>query len=81
MGRIFAIILVMAFFVVTTGCGDDKEINGVKYGTYGLWNEDQMKNPEIQYETIIGNIVWGIILCETIVAPIYFFGFSLYDNQ
>jgi hypothetical protein len=33
----------------------------------------------VQYKTVVGNVIWGIILVETIIAPIYFFGFSLYE--
>jgi hypothetical protein len=28
---------------------------------------------------IIGNIVWSCILVETVIAPIYFLGFSVYE--
>jgi len=61
------------------GCGDTKIIDGIEYDTYGLINDDEKKNPNIQYEVIWGNVVWGAILVETIVAPIYFFGFSLWE--
>ena len=44
-----------------------------------MLNEDSKKNPDIEYEPIWGNIVWGIILIETIIAPVYFFGFSLFE--
>lgn len=38
-----------------------------------------MKNPDVAYRLIIGNIIWSCILVETIIAPIYFIGFSLYE--
>jgi hypothetical protein len=60
-------------------CGDSKVIDGVKYETYGFINKDEIKDPKIKYQVITGNVVWGIILCETIVAPVYFFGFSLHE--
>lgn len=28
---------------------------------------------------VVGNLVWGIILMETIVMQIYFFGFSIFE--
>jgi len=62
-----------------TGCGDVKSINGKVYDTYGLLNINKKKNPDIEYKVIIGNVVWGCILVETIIAPVYFFGFSLYE--
>ena len=44
-------------------------------GRVGLWGFDT----NIKYEVIWGNLVLGILLCETIVAPVYFFGFSLFE--
>ena len=57
----------------------NKEIKGKVYGTYGLINSDEMKNPDIEYRLIIGNLIWSCLLVETIIAPIYFIGFSLYE--
>ena len=79
MKRIVALALVIVLAVSTASCGDRKTIDGVTYDTYGLFNADDKKNPDIQYELIIGNVVWGVILFETIVGPIYFFGFSLFE--
>ena len=79
MKRIIAICMVVIFALSVTACGDTKNIDGVTYDTYGLLNEDDNKNPSIKYEVIWGNVVWGVILVETIVAPIYFFGFSLFE--
>jgi len=28
---------------------------------------------------IWGNIIWGVILFVTVIAPIYFFGFSMFE--
>lgn len=79
MKKVCVIFLMFAFIATITGCGDPMVIDDVKYGTFGLINEDEVKNSEIQYELIVGNMVWGIILFETIIAPLYFFGFSLYE--
>jgi len=70
--------MVMVMMATATGCGDTKTINGVVYDTYGLINVEK-KNLDIAYEPIWGNIIWGIILVETIIAPIYFFGFSMFE--
>ena len=61
------------------GCGNTKVIDGVEYDTYGLFNEGDKMNPDIKYSIIKGNVIWSVILCETIVAPIYFIGFSMYE--
>jgi hypothetical protein len=31
------------------------------------------------YEIIPGNVVWSVILIETIIAPVYFVGFSMFE--
>lgn len=79
MKRFVAALTLTAFLGVVSGCGDTKVIDGVEYDTYGLLNEDTKKNPNIQYELIVGNLVWGILLVETLFAPVYFFGFSLFE--
>jgi hypothetical protein len=76
MKRIIAVSLIAASLV---GCGQPAWIGGKKYDTYGLFNESTHKNPNIAYEVSIGNVVWSIILVETIVFPVYFVGFSLFN--
>ena len=76
------ILLITILFIFTFtfyGCGDTKVIDGIEYDTYGLLNKESKQNPNIEYELIIGNVVWSILLGETIVAPIYFCGFSLFE--
>jgi len=54
--------------------------NKVKeYPTYGFLNSDTQKSEKICYEVSVGNVVWSIILIETVVAPVYFIGFSLFN--
>ena len=74
-----ALVLILGLGMVLSGCGDNKVINGVEYGRYGLLNADDKKNPDIQYEIVWGNVVWGAILFETVIGPIYFFGFDLFE--
>lgn len=74
--------IALAITLLVSACADTKVINGVEYGTYGLINRDEVKNQNIQniqYNMSTGNFIWGILLCESIVFPIYFFGFSLYE--
>ena len=73
------IALLCVFLIFLTGCGNTKVINGIEYDTYGLLNADNKKNPQIEYEVIWGNVIWGCILSETIIAPVYFFGFSIFE--
>lgn len=70
-------ILFISMFLAS--CGNNKTIGAETYQTYGLFNKEDCRNPDIEYRLIIGNVIWAVILCETIIAPIYFFGFSLYE--
>lgn len=73
MKRFIAALLCVVFLsVVTIGCGDGQSVNGKYCDTYGLLNKES-KCKDVQYRTVVGNVVWGILLVETIVAPIYFF--------
>ncbi len=72
-------LLVVVFTAFSTGCADQKNINGVVYDTYGIFNEKEKKNPDIEYHIVAGNVVWSIILVESIIAPVYFIGFSIYE--
>jgi len=78
MKRIIATLLIVATLGLTA-CGNDMVIGGKNYSTYGLINADQEKDPNIKYKVIVGNIIWSVILIETIAAPVYFLGFSLYQ--
>ncbi|OGZ97606.1 MAG: hypothetical protein A3I44_02915 [Candidatus Sungbacteria bacterium RIFCSPLOWO2_02_FULL_51_17] len=80
MKRAIASILIVAILGISlVGCGNTKVINGVEYDTYGLLNQNEKQNPNIQYELILGNLIWGVVLVETVIAPVYFFGFSLFE--
>jgi hypothetical protein len=60
-------------------CAQSKDIHGVTYSGYGLLNSGDKKNDSVEYQPVWGNVFWGVVLVETIVAPIYFFGFSLFE--
>lgn len=77
MKSILIIICCLSFFVAA--CGSSKVINDVKYETYGLISENNKKAPNIRYRPVWGNIIWGVLLTGTIIAPIYFFGFSMFE--
>jgi hypothetical protein len=72
------IILIAASFALS-GCSDSKRIDGKIYEPYGLFNKEEIRDPSIHYELVTGNLVWGVLLCSTIIAPVYFFGFDLYE--
>jgi len=72
-------VLIVFIFLTACGCGNTKVIDDIKYDTYGIANQTDKKNPDIEYRIIVGNVVWSCILVETIIAPIYFICFSLYE--
>lgn len=80
MRKVIAIITMVCFIgLVFGGCSSEKRIDGVTYETYGLLNKDDIKNPDIRYELVWGNIILACIFFETFIAPIYFFGFDIYE--
>lgn len=72
-------VILLAAAVALSGCADNKWIGGKEYGTYGLLNEGSMKSDKVEYRLVAGNVIWSVILCETVFAPIYFIGFSIYE--
>lgn len=76
---VYLLLFSLTIIFLLSGCGSPKVIDGKKYDTYGLLNESSMKNDNIEYRIIVGNVILGAVLCETIIAPIYFFGFSIYE--
>lgn len=80
MKKISLISLALAATMTLTACGaENKVISGVEYGTYGLVNDDEVSNPNIHYEVSGWSVFWSIVLAETVVAPIYFIGWDLYQ--
>lgn len=71
MKKLASMILILTFCMAIVGCGNNKTIDGYTYGTYGLINEGDKKNPEIEYQLIILNIIVSCILVKTIIVPIY----------
>jgi hypothetical protein len=76
MKRIIAIILAVSML---TACGTPMDHGGKHYPTYGFFNEDNSKSQNMCYEVSIGNVIWSILLAETIVFPVYFIGWSLWE--
>lgn len=79
MRKVLSIILIVALASSLGACAREANICGTTYTPYGLLNENDKKNPDIEYEVVWGNVFWGIVLMGTIVAPIYFGGFSLFQ--
>jgi|SRR3989344_6408026 len=74
-----ALVIMAVVVVVNAATNNTREINGQEYKVYGLLNEDDEKLPCIDYDADLSNIVIGSVFVETIVAPVYFFGFSIFE--
>lgn len=65
--------------LLLASCGRPIVHQGKEYPTYGFLNEDSSKSDKMCYEVSVGNVIWSIILIETLIMPIYFVGFSLFN--
>lgn len=78
MKKILVCMTICICFLIN-GCGNSKVINGAYHETFGLFNKEEIKDPNVYYGVIWGNVILGCLLFETIIAPIYFFGFSMWE--
>ena len=76
----FLLTLLITVVLLNTiiGCANNKVLDDKEYETYGLFNS-HLRDKCVHYKVSITNIVWGVILIETIIMPLYIFGFSLYE--
>ena len=60
-------------------------ITKIKYDTtieilpYGIFDQTKLKNDSVEYELVPGNVILSIILCETIIVPIQYGGYYLFE--
>jgi len=80
MKKIVVTLLIICMAILFIGCADDKIICGEKVETYGLLSFNDEKD-WVDYEISISNVFWGMVLVETIIVPIWLFGFELYEPQ
>lgn len=62
-----------------SACAEGKTINGKYYEPYGLIDKDEVRSPAVQYRTVTGNVVWSILLGESLLVPVWLCGFQLYE--
>lgn len=74
-----AIMMCVAASLLLGGCAQPKTICGVQYQSYGFLNSDDLRNPDVQYKVSIGSLVLAIIFFETVIVPIYVFGFDIME--
>lgn len=76
-----SIAAILAATMFLTACGRNyiDANSGKEYTTYGIFNEDTNKNPNMEYRVIVGNVILSILFIETAVVPILLVGFSLWE--
>ena len=76
-------LFLIASILLTTSCAHDKQVTVgtivITAKPYGWINQESAKKDGVQYQLSAGNIIWSILLCETIVAPVLLTGFALYE--
>jgi hypothetical protein len=77
------LLLMLVCLVIMTGCADEKTFvksDGTTFVAepYG-WMNDSKKVPGVEYDVCAGNIVWSIVLGETVIAPVLFTGLALWE--
>ena len=65
--------------LLLSACGRPQYLGGTHYETYGLLNESTWRAKNVCYEASAGNIILSIVFIETIIFPVYFVGFSLFN--
>ncbi len=79
MKNFILIILAALMLASIASCADSKTIDGKTYRPYGLINEKDCKADSIHYEVAIDATIAGVIFVETVITPIYVFGFNFYE--
>ena len=73
-------IAVVCCLTLLSGCARSLDApNGVTYPSYGLFNAGSYRSDKVCYALSVGNIIWSVILFESVIFPIYFVGFSIYN--
>lgn len=72
-------VLAVVLAIASSGCAESMVIDGRKYKPYGALNESEVHDSRVQYQPSMSSITWALILCETVVVPIYVFGFAMYE--
>ncbi|MFA6365174.1 MAG: hypothetical protein WCW78_02120 [Candidatus Paceibacterota bacterium] len=71
--------IVMFILFLSHDFSPTKVIDGVEYSDYGLLDQSRNENPNIEYKPNWTNIVVGAVLIETVIAPVYIFGYHFME--
>jgi hypothetical protein len=71
-------IILILVLVMFSGCGNSQVVNGEVKECYGLIDKQEIRDPNIKYKVVKGNVAWGVIGFSTIILPVWLFGWELY---
>ena len=72
-------LLVALLFVISTGCASDfKTADGRTYSSVGVITMNE-KNPCLKYRAVVGNVLLAAFFLPSVVLPVYFVGFSMWE--
>lgn len=78
-GIVFVLVLIFLFWkLLFSFCAQPKTIDRQVVQPYGLFNPED-KNENIEYKVSMGSVIVGALSFETIVVPVYIFGWNLYE--
>lgn len=73
----------MLSLLLAVSCADSKTFNiegqEVEAKPYGWMNRTERKIEGVEYKVCVGNIVWSVVLVETVAAPVLFTGLALFE--
>ena len=71
-----AVLALCMVAMLACGCARSKVINGKTYEPVGMFDQDE-RSPKIHYKVSVGNVVWSVLLIETVVVPIVLIGWYI----
>ena len=69
------------FSLLFMGCADNKTMHGMEFETYGIVNKNEIRDECVKYKVSVGNMVWSVLTLQTLILPIYFVGYSLWEPE
>lgn len=73
------VIMILLIGLSLAGCNNTKTINGVTYDVYGIYNQKDKENPDIEYKISVGSMIAAVLFSETIIVPLYVLAVDLWE--
>ena len=88
MMKVTAMVVCLGMMAIFLGCGTSRTVCIKKqaipepechrYKQVGLFDPEN-ENPDVEYEVIVGNVVWSVLLFPTIAVPLILLGWYLWE--